>query len=109
MLSSTQPLKALVLNQHLNDFQIIPIRQCRKWCGGQCLIPVSDGCDVILQGQITPAAAPAESLDSNAQILLEANRIGDVPAIEAETRLRIVETIGPDNLRQPGVRRSELA
>ncbi len=39
---------------------------------------------------ITAAGTPAQGLDRDTQIFFEANRVGDVPAVEAETELAAV-------------------
>src|ERR1022692_2939888 len=69
------------------------------------LIPKRDGGDVVLQLQVASAGLPAERLNRHLQILLEANRVRDVPAIQAEARLRIAVAIGPDDLGEAGVGR----
>ena len=66
------------------------------------LIPKRHGRDVVLQRQIAPARLPAEVLNGDFEIVLETNRVGNVPAIEAETLLRIIQAIRPDDLRQAG-------
>src|SRR6185312_5225401 len=52
--------------------------------------------------------APAERLDGDAQARLEANRVHDVPAVQAEALLRAVDAVGPDHLAETGIRRREL-
>src|SRR5690349_15692584 len=61
--------------------QIIPIRQRWERRGRQCLIPVHHRRDVVLKRQVAAAAAPAERLNGHTQILLEADRIHNMPAI----------------------------
>src|ERR1017187_2211923 len=69
------------------------------------LIPKRDGSDVVLQLQVASAGLPAERLNRHLQIFLEPDRVRDVPAIQAEARLRIVVAVGPDDLREAGVGR----
>ena len=65
----------------LYDFQNIFRRQLRERHCRQRLIPESDGCNVVLQRQITSTFPPAQRLNRHFQILLEANRIHDVPTV----------------------------
>ena len=45
-----------------------------------------------------PPGAPAQRLDRDAQVLLEADRVHDVPAVHAEPLLAPVEPVGLDHL-----------
>ncbi len=49
----------------LNNLQIVAVGQCRELLPRQSLIPVSDGGEIILQRQVAPVTAPAESLNRN--------------------------------------------
>ena len=53
------------------------------------LIPVGHRGDVVLQRQVRPVVLPTQRLDRHLHVLLEADRVGDVPAIEAETLRRL--------------------
>src|SRR5437867_2565238 len=79
--------------------QIVPARQLRELPVRLGLIPKGDRRNVILERQIAAPRLPAERLDRHLEILLEADGIGDVPSIEPEARLRIVEAVGPNHLR----------
>src|SRR4051812_6819298 len=87
-----------VINYASYDFQVVLIREFRKRRRRQCLVPVSDRSDIVLLRQIATAAAPAESLDCHAQILFEADRIHDMPAVKSEARLRVIQTVRTDHL-----------
>src|SRR5579859_164355 len=93
-----------------DHFQIVAIRQGRERGGGQGLVPIGDRGDVVLQGQVAAVlvGAPAEGLDGDAEIGREADRVHDVPAVQAEALLRAVDAVGPDHLRQAGVGGGEL-
>ena len=93
---------------HLNHFQVISIRQRRERTGGQGLVPIGDGGQVVLQREVAAAAAPAEGLDGDLEVALKADRVGDVPAVHAKARLRAIDAIGPDDLVQSAVGRAEL-
>src|SRR5690242_2890117 len=60
-----------------HHFQPIDIRQWHIRHMWLTLVPECDGGNIILQWQIATATAPAESLNSHAQVLLEANRVHD--------------------------------
>ena len=74
----------------------------------QLLIPIGDGGDVVLQRQVAAAGLPAQALDGHFEVVVEADRIGNVPAIEAEALLRIVHAVRADDLRHAGVGRGEF-
>ncbi len=59
----------------------IGIRQRRITVLKLIRVPIGNGGNVILQGQISPILSPAERLDRHTQILLEIDRIGDVPTV----------------------------
>src|SRR5579863_765208 len=66
-----------------DDLAIVPIRKSGKRRRRQRLIPIGDRSDIVLQRQVTAVlllGAPAERLDSHADVLLEADRVHDVPA-----------------------------
>src|SRR6266478_9042099 len=91
----------------------VPLQFVLRWKLGKLLvrlhlIPKSDGGEVVLQRQVAAARLPAQGLNRYFQILLESNRIHDVPPIQAKPLLRIVEAVWPDDLRQPAVGRAEL-
>lgn len=88
--------------------EIIAIRQGGEGCGGQALIPVGDRGDVVLEGQVATATAPAQCLNGHLQIFAEADGVGDVPAIHAKALLRTIDTVRADHLVQTGVGRAEF-
>src|SRR6185437_10184493 len=94
-----------------DHFQRVLVGQPGERGGRQGLIPEGDRGDVVLQRQVAAVTlgAPAERLNGDAQILLEAHWVGDVPAVEAEALLRSVDAIGPDHLRHARVGGGELA
>jgi hypothetical protein len=47
-----------------------------------------------LKRQVRPIAAPPERLDRHAEVLAEPDGVHDVPAIQAEALLRLVEAVG---------------
>src|SRR5262245_31997908 len=102
------PSGAMLTRLCLHHFERITIRQRREWGGGQRLIPERDTGEVILQGKITLVAAPAEGLDGDAKILVEADRVGDMPAVETKAGLREVDAVGPDHLGHARIRRGVL-
>ena len=65
------------------------------------LVPVSDRGEIILQGQITAFALPAQRLDGYFQVFFKANGIGNMPAVLAEAVL-VFDTI------KTGVRGTEI-
>src|SRR5262245_15877047 len=91
-----------------DHFQIIILRQFRERGGGEGLIPERDAGDVVLEGEIAAVAAPAEGLDRHLKIGLEADRVGDVPAIQPETHVALVVVLGADDLGQAGVGAGEF-
>ena len=56
-------------------------------------------------GQVSAAGLPAEGLDLHAEVLGEMNGVKNVPAVQTEALLALVETIGADHLRHAEVRR----
>src|SRR6185369_13006122 len=88
-----------------NDFQQVAAPQRRQGKRRQVLIPIRHGREVVTQWQETVLAAPAEHLAGHADVAREAHGIDEVPAIEAETLVRLVEAVGPDDLRHAGVGR----
>ena len=72
------------------------------------LVPERRGGDIILEREVAAARAPAESLDHDLQVLLEADRVHDVPAVESEALLDAVMAVSADDLGQAAVGRAEL-
>ena len=72
------------------------------------LVPEGDRGDVVLEGQVAVLAAPAEGLDRDFEIGLEAHGIHDVPSVEPEALLAFIRTVAADHLRQARVGRREL-
>ena len=56
------------------------------------LIPVCDRSDVVLQRQVTPFAAPAERLDLHMQILVKADRVGQMEPVHPEALLGLIKS-----------------
>src|SRR5205807_9474449 len=77
------------------------------------LVPEGGGGDVVLERQVAGLTvlghAPAEGLNGDAQVGLEADGVHNVPAVEAEALLALVEAIGLDHLRQAQVGGGEHA
>src|SRR6187397_726422 len=92
----------------LDNFERLARRQSAKRRVRLGLIPEGHRRDVVLQREVRTVGAPAERLDRHAQVVLEPDRIHEVPAVEAEALLRLVQAIGPRHERQPRVRRAEF-
>src|SRR5215218_8784609 len=91
-----------------DDFQLILGRQCGKRRVRLGLIPVRHRGDIVLQRQVATAGAPAERLDGDTKVLFEADRVDDVPPVQPESLLRVVEAVGSHDERQARVGRAEL-
>jgi hypothetical protein len=63
------------------------------------LIPERDRGDVVHQRQVSIAALPSQVLNGYAQITVEADGIGNMPAIQSKSLLRLVSPIRLDDLR----------
>src|SRR5215207_5898516 len=61
--------------------------------------------DVVVQWQISAAGLPAEGLDLDAQVVSEMDGIRNVPTVETEPLLALVEAVRPDHLGHAEVRR----
>src|SRR5699024_9794733 len=74
------------------------------------LVPPSGRGDVLLQRpvplQALLRAREAQGLDGHPQRLLETDRIRQMPAVQPETQLAVIELIGRDDLRHPQVGRA---
>ncbi len=81
-----------------------------RWAGGAggCRVEVGSGGDVVLEGEVAAAGAPAEGLDVYAEFGAEADRVGEVEAVHAEALLALVLAVRADHLREAEVRRTEL-
>ncbi len=53
-------------------------------------------------------AAPAQGLDRHPQILLEADRVGDMPAVHAKALLGAIDAVWPNHLVETGIGRGKL-
>ena len=93
----------------LNNLQAVLVRQFRELGVRLGLIPVGDRGDIVLERQIPSSRAPAQGLDRYFQVLLEPDRVHDVPAVEAEALLDVVMSVSADDLRQARIRRRELS
>ena len=60
-------------------------------------------------GQTDEQIAALERLNGDAQIFREPDRVGDVPSVHPKSLLRRVKAVGPNDLRESGIRRRELA
>src|SRR3972149_5501103 len=94
--------KVPMMSSHL---QIILIRQLWKRSMRLGLIPVRHRGNVVLKREIPSARSPAKGLDRDLQVLLEPNRVHDMPTIQAKALLRTVKPVGPNNLMKSRVRR----
>ena len=81
----------------LDDFEIVFVGELWEWSMWLLLVPEANGRDVILKREISSAGTPAQSLDRYLEVFFEPDRIHNVPAIEAEALLRIVEAVRPDD------------
>src|SRR5208282_5673417 len=97
----------------LYDPQIVGRWQRRKLCRRDCLVPVRNRRDIVLQRQelraLARIARPSERLDSHPQVAREPDWIRDMPAVHSKSLLRRVQPVGPNHLRQSRVGRRELA
>ncbi len=59
-----------------------------------------------MQRQVSAAGLPAEGLDFDPEVAGEMDGVGDVPAVQTEALLALVEAIGADYLRHAEVRRA---
>jgi hypothetical protein len=57
--------------------------------------------DVVVQWEISAARLPSEGLDLDAQVVGEVDGIQNVPTIETETLLALVEAVRLDHLGMP--------
>ena len=71
------------------------------------LIPVGHRGDVVFQRQITVFRFPSQRLNGHLQVSFKADRVGNVPSVQAETLARKVDHVGRQHLRQPRVRAAE--
>ena len=92
---------------HLDDLQIIHGAERGDDGIGMVEVVVGHRGDVVLQRQVAAAGAPAQRLNGDADILLEVDGIGKVPAVEPKARLRAVDAVGADHLRQAGIGRGK--
>src|SRR4026207_1080327 len=95
---------------YLPNLQIVLFRKLWERCMRFSLVPVSHRGDVILQREVSAVTirVPAQRLNRDLQVLLEANRVHDVPTIETEALLGFVKSVRANDLMQPGVRCVEL-
>src|SRR6478752_1253473 len=89
-----------------NHLKFVQATDRREGCVRFGLVPEGSGGDIVLQGEVAHLVfqfrAPAERLNGDAQILGEADRIHDVPAIEPEALLGAIEPVRLDRLRHAG-------
>src|SRR5437867_3729588 len=91
------------------DFKRFALGNLGKGSMRLALIPVGDRGDIVLQRQVKTAIAfPAQGLNRDAQIFLKPDWIHDVPPVESETLLRLINTVGTNYLSQSRIRRGEL-
>src|SRR5690242_11282784 len=72
------------------------------------LVPEYGGRDIILQGEVTPAATPAKILDGHFQVFLKADRVLDMPAVQAKPLGYIIMPVSPYHLAKPGIGAAEF-
>src|SRR5712691_10492413 len=76
------------------DFQGLAVRNLRKGSVRLALIPVGDRGDIVLQRQVKTAIAfPAQGLNCDAQIFFKPDRIHDMPPVEPETVLGLINAV----------------
>src|SRR5262245_27139891 len=92
----------------LLDLELVLRRQLWKRSVRLPLVPVDDRADVVLERKIAVARAPPQSLNRDLQVALEPDRVGDVPAVETEALLRLIEAVGTNDQRHPRVGSGEL-
>src|ERR1035441_3843769 len=85
------------------DLQMIAVRELWKSLVRFSLIPVGDGCDIVHEREVSAAALPSEGLNLDTQVALEADGVGDVPAVHAKALLRLVQAVRANDLRQAGI------
>ena len=71
----------------LYDFQLVDGGEGRILVLQIIGIPIGNGGNIVLQGEVAVAAAPAQSLHGDLQIGLKIDGIHDVPAVEIEISL----------------------
>lgn len=62
------------------------------------LIPVSNRGNIVGERPVPTAIAPSKRLNRNSKGAVKPDRIGNVPAVEPETLLRLVQPIGANYL-----------
>ena len=72
------------------------------------LIPEGDAGDIVLQGEVSAAAAPAEGLDGDLQVFGKVHGIAEMPAVHGKTGIGSVQTVGAEDLGDARVRRAEF-
>lgn len=71
------------------------------------LVPVGDGGHFAIELLVESAFFPAERLDGDLQVFLEADGVGDVPAVESELLVGFIDLVRRQYLREAGVGRGE--
>ena len=68
------------------------------------LIPEGNGRNIVLKRQVLSIMLPSQILHRHAQVMIEANRVRDVPAVQAKSLLRLIMPVRPYNLCKSRVR-----
>src|SRR5205823_6662826 len=74
---------------HSIDLELILLRQLRERRVRLGLIPERGRGDVVPQREVSATITPADGLDRDRQVLPKADRVHDVPAIQAEPLLHV--------------------
>jgi len=82
-----------------DDLQEVAIRQWWERGVGLGLVPEGYARNVVLEGEISAAGAPANRLDGDLEIGFEADRVHHVPPVKPEALLHLVVAIASNYLR----------
>ena len=86
------------------NFEVVFSRQRREFCVRLALIPERCRRNIRLLIVVASVVTPAEVLNRNTQVLIEANRVEDMPAIKPECRYGTIQPVGTNHLVHSGVR-----
>lgn len=77
----------------INQLKVVLVGEGRILVIQMVGIPICHGGDVLLQGQVSAVASPAQSLDRYLQVFLKVHGVGDVPAVHIEITLGVVGVV----------------